>query len=58
MNTSLTELADRVEKLTGPDRELDALITIEHHGFPHRAYQQRNGMRPACLRALAAQVTK
>ena len=46
MSSNLMDLAERVEAATGPDRELDALIEIEVVGFPERAFQQKNAMRP------------
>jgi hypothetical protein len=46
MSNELLELAARCENATGPDRELDAEIEVAVAGFPERAYQQRNAMRP------------
>lgn len=39
-------LADRVEALSGPCRETDALIHLACRPFPERAYGQKNGLRP------------
>jgi hypothetical protein len=44
--SDLLALAERVEKATGPDWTLNAEIEIAVLGFPHRAYDQQNGMRP------------
>lgn len=43
---ALLALAERCEKATGPNRRLGAEIEIAAKGFPERAYQQRNAMRP------------
>ena len=42
----LRELALRCEAATVPDRALDAEINVAVRGFPEKAYQQKNGMRP------------
>lgn len=44
--TDLIALAEKVESLTGPCALTWAEVQIALHGFPRRAYEQRNGMRP------------
>lgn len=42
----LIALAERVEKALGADARLGAEVEIAMRGFPERAYQRHNGMRP------------
>jgi hypothetical protein len=44
--SDLLALAERVEAATGPDWAINAEIEIAVKGFPQRAYDRQNGMRP------------
>ncbi len=44
--TDLIALAEKVETLSGPCARTWAEVQLALRGFPRRAYEQRNGIRP------------